>query len=176
MLTEEPAMSERVYNVLFLCTGNSARSILAEGILNKLGEGRFRAFSAGSQPKGEVHPFALQLLQARGTDTSFARSKNWEEFAVDGAPEMDFVFTVCDNAAGEACPVWPGHPMTAHWGIPDPAAAEGTEAERHFAFAEAWRMLSSRISVLLSLPMDTIDRKTLKSRLEEIGRTSDEHA
>ena len=138
-------MSARVYNVLFLCTGNSARSILAEAILTKLGGDRFRAFSAGSQPKGEVHPYALQLLERLHVDTGFARSKSWEEFAGEGAPEMDFIFTVCDNAAGESCPVWPGHPMTAHWGVPDPAAAEGTEAERHFAFAEAWRMLSARI-------------------------------
>lgn len=163
-------MVERVYNVLFLCTGNSARSILAEAILNKLGEGRFRAYSAGSQPKSEPHPYALQLLRGRGIDTGFARSKNWDEFAVEGAPAMDFIFTVCDSAAGEACPVWPGHPMTAHWGIPDPAAAEGTEAERHLAFAEAWRMLSARISLLLNLPMETIDRMALKARLNEIGR------
>lgn len=163
-------MSNRSYNVLFLCTGNSARSILAEAILNKLGEGRFRAYSAGSFPKGEVHPFALQLLQNQGIDTAFARSKNWDEFAQQGAPEMDFIFTVCDSAAGEACPVWPGHPMTAHWGISDPAAAQGTEAERRFAFAEAWRMLQTRISLFVSLPVDTIDRMALKSRLADIGR------
>lgn len=166
-------MSARVYNVLFLCTGNSARSILAEAILTKLGGGRFRAFSAGSQPKGEVHPYALQLLERLHVDTGFARSKSWEEFAGEGAPEMDFIFTVCDNAAGESCPVWPGHPMTAHWGVPDPAAAEGTEAERHFAFAEAWRMLSARISIFLSLPIATIDRLALKARLDAIGRTDD---
>ncbi|MCG6114140.1 MAG: arsenate reductase ArsC [Mesorhizobium sp.] len=169
-------MSTRVYNVLFLCTGNSARSILAEAILTKLGDGRFRAFSAGSQPKGEVHPYALQLLERLHVDTGFARSKSWEEFAADGAPEMDFIFTVCDNAAGESCPVWPGHPMTAHWGVPDPAAAEGTEAERHFAFAEAWRMLSARISIFLNLPIGTIDRLALKARLDAIGRTDDRAA
>ena len=167
-------MSERVYNVLFLCTGNSARSLLAAAILNKLGGGRFKAFSAGSYPKGEVHPFAQHLLQSQGIDTSFARSKSWDEFAEDGAPEMDFVFTVCDSAAGESCPVWPGHPMTAHWGIPDPAAAQGTDAERRFAFAEAWRMLSARISLFLSLPLATIDRMALKSRLAEIGRNDDD--
>ncbi len=166
-------MADRIYNVLFLCTGNSARSILAEAILDKFGEGRFRAFSAGSQPKGEVHPFALQLLRAQGVDTSFARSKSWDEFAAPGAPVMDFVFTVCDNAAGESCPVWPGQPMTAHWGIPDPAAAEGTEAERHFAFAEAWRMLASRISIFLNLPLATIERMALQTRLDEIGRSFD---
>lgn len=167
-------MSERVYNVLFLCTGNSARSILAEAILNKLGEGRFKAFSAGSYPKGEVHPFALHLLQGRGIDTGFARSKSWDEFAKEGAPQMDFIFTVCDSAAGESCPVWPGHPMTAHWGIPDPATAQGTDAERRFAFAEAWRMLSARISLFLSLPLATIDRMALTSRLAEIGRIDDD--
>lgn len=167
-------MSERVYNILFLCTGNSARSILAEAILNKLGNGRFLAFSAGSQPKGAPHPYALQLLQNQGIDTAFARSKSWEEFATEGAPAMDFIFTVCDSAAGEACPVWPGHPMTAHWGIPDPAAVEGTDAEKRFAFAEAWRMLSARISLFLNLPLATIDRMALTSRLAEIGRIEDD--
>jgi protein-tyrosine-phosphatase len=163
-------MSETPYNVLFLCTGNSARSILAEAILNRVGQGRFKAFSAGSQPKGEVHPFALDLLRSLNHDTSFARSKSWEEFAVPGAPEMNFVFTVCDNAANESCPVWPGQPMTAHWGIRDPAAAEGTDAEKHFAFADAYRMLNSRISIFTSLPMKTLDRLALQKRLDEIGR------
>jgi protein-tyrosine-phosphatase len=163
-------MSDQVYNVLFLCTGNSARSILAEAILNRVGQGRFRAFSAGSQPKGEVHPFALQLLKSANHDIAFARSKNWEEFAVPGAPEMHFVFTVCDNAANEACPVWPGQPMTAHWGVPDPAAAEGTEAERHLAFADTYRMLNNRISIFTSLPLASLDRLALQSRLDEIGR------
>jgi protein-tyrosine-phosphatase len=162
-------MSDQVFNVLFLCTGNSARSILAEAILNRVGQGRFKAFSAGSQPKGEVHPYALQLLKSLNHDTSFARSKSWEEFAVPGAPEMNFVFTVCDNAANEACPVWPGQPMTAHWGVPDPAAAEGTEAEKHLAFADAYRMLNNRISIFTSLPMQTLDKLALQKRLNEIG-------
>ena len=162
-------MHARSFNVLFLCTGNSARSILAEAILNRIGQGRFKAYSAGSQPKGEVHPYALDLLKSLNHDTSFARSKNWEEFAGPGAPEMSFVFTVCDNAANEACPVWPGQPMTAHWGIPDPAAAEGTEAERRLAFADAYRMLGARISIFTNLPMDTLDRLALQKRLDEIG-------
>ncbi len=162
-------MSDQVFNVLFLCTGNSARSILAEAILNRVGQGRFKAFSAGSQPKGEVHPYALRLLKSLNHDTSFARSKSWEEFAVPGAPEMNFVFTVCDNAANEACPVWPGQPMTAHWGVPDPAAAEGTEAEKHLAFADTYRMLNNRISIFTSLPMQTLDKLALQKRLNEIG-------
>jgi protein-tyrosine-phosphatase len=162
-------MSDQVFNVLFLCTGNSARSILAEAILNRVGQGRFKAFSAGSQPKGEVHPYALQLLKSLNHDTSFARSKSWEEFAAPGAPEMNFVFTVCDNAANEACPVWPGQPMTAHWGVPDPAAAEGTEAEKHLAFADTYRMLNNRISIFTSLPMQTLDKLALQKRLDEIG-------
>jgi len=164
-------MTDRIYNVLFLCTGNSARSILAEAILNRLGVGKFRAYSAGSQPKGQVHPFALQLLKTLNHDTAFARSKSWEEFAAPGAPEMDFVFTVCDNAANESCPVWPGQPMTAHWSVPDPAAAEGTDAERHLAFAEAYRMLNNRISIFVSLPVDLVDRLALQKRLDEIGRS-----
>ena len=163
-------MSDQPLNVLFLCTGNSARSILAEAILNREGRGRFKAYSAGSQPKGEVHPYALQLLKSLNHDTSFARSKSWEEFAAPGAPEMNFVFTVCDNAANEACPVWPGQPMTAHWGVPDPAAVEGTEAEKHLAFADAYRMLNNRISIFTSLPMNTLDRLALQRRLDEIGR------
>jgi protein-tyrosine-phosphatase len=146
------------YNVLFLCTGNSARSILAEAILRNLGAGCFNAFSAGSHPKGEVHPFAIELLRNLKQDTSFARSKSWNEFATPGSPKMDFVFTVCDSAASESCPVWPGQPMTAHWGIPDPAAAEGTDAEKHLAFADAYRQLSNRISAFLSLPLASIDR------------------
>ncbi|MQX09602.1 arsenate reductase ArsC [Sinorhizobium fredii] len=163
-------MSDRPYNVLFLCTGNSARSILAEAILNRLGQGKFKAYSAGSQPKGEVHPYALQLLKTLNHDTGFARPKSWEEFAVPGAPQMDFVFTVCDNAANEACPVWPGQPMTAHWGVPDPAAAEGTEAEKHFAFDDTYRMLNNRISIFISLPMTSLDKLALQRRLNEIGR------
>jgi protein-tyrosine-phosphatase len=163
-------MNERVYNVLFLCTGNSARSILAEAILTQLGGGRFRAFSAGSHPKGEVHPYALELLQKLNHDTSFARSKSWEEFAAPGAPQMDFIFTVCDQAAGETCPVWPGNPMTAHWGVPDPAAVDGTEAEKRFAFVDAYRMLQNRISVFTSLPLQALDRLALHKRLKEIGQ------
>jgi len=163
-------MIEDVYNVLFLCTGNSARSILAECILNREGKGRFRAFSAGSQPKGQVHPFAIELLKKLNHPTAGLRSKNWEEFAAPGAPVMDFVFTVCDNAANEVCPVWPGQPMTAHWGVPDPAAAEGTEAERHLAFADAYRMLLNRISIFTSLPMRSLDRLAIQKRLDEIGR------
>ena len=163
-------MSDEIFNVLFLCTGNSARSILAEAILNRVGAGRFKAFSAGSQPKGKVHPYALQLLKSLNHDTSFARSKSWEEFAVPGAPEINFVFTVCDNAAMEACPVWPGQPISAHWGVPDPAAVDGTEAEKHLAFAEAYRMLDNRISIFVNLPMKTIGKLALQARLHEIGR------
>ncbi|WP_186389098.1 arsenate reductase ArsC [Stappia sp. TSB10P1A] len=163
-------MSDRVFNVLFLCTGNSARSILAEAILNREGMGRFKAFSAGSQPKGEVHPQALALLEKLNHDTGFARSKSWEEFAQPGAPVMDFVFTVCDNAAGEACPVWPGQPMTAHWGVPDPAAVEGTAIDQALAFADTYRMLATRISIFTALPLASLDRMTLQSRLGEIGR------
>lgn len=158
-----------VYNVLFLCTGNSARSILAESILTQEGKGRFSAFSAGSQPKGEVHPMSLQLLQKLGHDTAFARSKSWDEFAVPGAPKMDFVFTVCDSAAAEACPVWPGQPMTAHWGVADPAAATGSEADRMLAFAEAFRMLRNRISIFANLPLDTLDQMSLQQKLKDIG-------
>lgn len=163
-------MSDQIFNVLFLCTGNSARSILAEAILNRVGQGCFRAYSAGSQPKGEVHPFAIELLRGVNHDTSFARSKSWEEFATDDSPVMDFVFTVCDNAANEACPVWPGQPMTAHWGVPDPAAAEGTDAEKHLAFAETYGMLNNRISIFTSLPLASLDRLTLQGRLRDIGR------
>ena len=163
-------MSEPIYNVLFLCTGNSARSILAEAIMNRAGAGRFRAFSAGSNPKGEVHPLSIALLKRLNYDTAFARSKNWDEFAEPGSPKLDFVFTVCDNAAGEACPVWPGQPMTAHWGIPDPAAATGTEPEKALAFADAYRMLENRISIFTSLPLASIDKLTLQKRLDAIGK------
>jgi arsenate reductase len=158
------------YNVLFLCTGNSARSILAEAILNDIGEDRFSAFSAGSQPKGAVHPMALDLLRGLGLPTSGLRSKSWEEFAIAGAPVMDFIFTVCDNAAGEACPVWPGRPMTAHWGVPDPAAVEGSEVERRRAFRQAHAALENRIRLFASLPLQSIDRLSLQSRLDVIGR------
>ncbi|HCO56386.1 arsenate reductase ArsC [Pelagibacterium nitratireducens] len=166
-------MTDTPYSVLFLCTGNSARSIIAEALLNRDGKGRFKAWSAGSKPKGEVHPFTLDLLNNLGIDTQFARSKSWDEFAEPGAPEFDFIFTVCDDAANEPCPVWPGHPMTAHWGIADPAAAEGTDAEKHYAFAEAARHLGTRISLLLNLPIASLDRLALKSKLDSIGKTRD---
>lgn len=162
-------MAEPTYNVLFLCTGNSARSILAEAVLNRAGRGRFRAFSAGSQPRGEVHPYALDLLTKLDYPTDALRSKSWDEFAAAGAPTLDFVFTVCDNAASETCPIWPGQPMSAHWGIPDPAAAQGTEAERRLAFAEAYRMMSNRIAAFISLPLASLDRLSLKNRLDTIG-------
>ena len=163
-------MPERVFNVLFLCTGNTARSILSEAILNKDGNGRFRGYSAGSQPKGMVNPIALRLLQRLEYSTAGLRSKSWEEFAKPGAPVMDFVFTVCDNAAGEACPVWPGRPMTAHWGIEDPAAVEGSDAEKQAAFIEAHRLLKNRIDAFISLPLKSIDALALGPKLREIGR------
>ncbi|MEM5500709.1 arsenate reductase ArsC [Ahrensia kielensis] len=164
-------MSDQVYNVLFLCTGNSARSILAEAIMNRVGQGRFKAYSAGSQPKGEVHPKALALLKNLNYNTDFARSKDWTEFANPDSPKMDFVFTVCDNAAGEACPVWPGQPMTAHWGIPDPAAATGTEAEIALAFDDAYRMMNARLSIFTALPLSGLDKLSLQNRLNEIGKS-----
>jgi arsenate reductase (thioredoxin) len=158
------------FNVLFLCTGNSARSIMAEAILNKLGTGKFRAYSAGSQPKGRVNPRTVELLQSLGYDTSEFRSKGWNEFAKPGAPSLDFVFTVCDNAAGETCPVWPGQPMTAHWGVPDPAEARGSTAEIALAFKDAYRMLHQRIGVFTALPIRSLDHLSLQQRLKEIGR------
>jgi len=167
-------MSNRIYNVLFLCTGNSARSILAEAILNRQGDGRFRAFSAGSFPKGQVHPVALHVLGTLGYETGGFRSKSWDEFAGPDAPVIDFVFTVCDNAAGEVCPIWPGHPMTAHWGIPDPAAVEGADGVVHAAFFDAYRMLKNRIDLFVALPLATIDRMSLQSRLDGIGREADQ--
>jgi arsenate reductase len=166
-------MTEKIYNVLFLCTGNSARSIVAECVLNRLGRGRFRAYSAGSFPKGNVHPYALDLLRRRDFETKDLRSKSWEEFARSDAPQLDFVFTVCDNAADEVCPVWPGQPMTAHWGIPDPAAVEGNEAQKHLAFADTLRMLTNRIGVFVNLPLASIDRLSLRGKLQEIGATKD---
>lgn len=166
-------MTDRPYNVLFLCTGNSARSIIAEALVNQMGKGRFRGFSAGSFPKGEVHPAALKVLETADLPTAGLRSKSWDEFAVPGAPEMHFIFTVCDNAANETCPIWPGHPMTAHWGVADPAAAEGSEAERQVAFLDTVRMLRNRISLFLALPIAEIDSLALHSRLAEIGRTDD---
>ena len=159
------------YNVLFLCTGNSARSIIAEAILNRAGRGRFNAFSAGSQPKGKINPRTLDLLRKFNYDVSTLRSKSWSEFAKPGAPDLDFVFTVCDNAAGESCPLWPGQPITAHWGIPDPVAASGTEAEIALAFKDAYRMLNRRIDLFLALPIEKLDRLVLTTRLREIGRS-----
>lgn len=163
-------MTARPYNALFLCTGNSARSILAEAFLNFRGRGQFRAFSAGSHPTERVNPLALELLERCGVPAEGARSKSWDEFARPGAPELDFVFTVCDNAVGEVCPVWPGHPMTAHWGVPDPAAVQGSETEQMRAFEEAFRILERRIGILISLPIASLDRLSLRERLREIGR------
>jgi arsenate reductase len=163
-------MSEPRYNVLFLCTKNSARSIIGEAILNKIGEGRFQAFSAGSHPGGEVNPRARALLERLGYDVSEARSKSWDEFAKPGAPELDFVFTVCDDAAGEECPVWPGQPMTAHWGIPDPGKASGTAAEIALTYDDAYRMLMQRISIFTALPIASLDRLALGRKLVEIGK------
>jgi protein-tyrosine-phosphatase len=163
----------RPYNVLFLCTGNSARSILAEALINHWGRGHFRGMSAGSYPKGAVHPMALKLLQHLNFPTEGLRSKSWDEFAVPGAPPLDFVFTVCDNAAGEVCPIWPGQPMTAHWGVPDPAAVEGTELEQMNAFRETFRTLENRIRVFTSLPLASIERIKLKQHLDEIGKSTD---
>jgi arsenate reductase (thioredoxin) len=164
---------ERTYNALFLCTGNSARSILAEAILNRAGHGRFRAYSAGSFPKGRVHPMALDLLRARRYETNGLRSKSWNEFAKVGAQPLDFVFTVCDNAAGEVCPTWPGQPMTAHWGIADPAAVEGPPDVQRRAFDRAYQELARRIDLFLALPLASIDRMSLRHRLDEIGKTAD---
>jgi protein-tyrosine-phosphatase len=172
-------MSERPYNVLFLCTGNSARSILAEAILNREGKGRFRAFSAGSHPKGEVNPHALRLLEQLQHPIADLRSKPWDEFSKatnPDAPDLDFVFTVCDNAAGEVCPVWPGQPITAHWGVPDPAAATGSDAQVAVAFAEAYRQLANRIRLFLALPLQSHDRMSLQRRLKDIGQGAAEPA
>jgi protein-tyrosine-phosphatase len=164
------AVANQPFNVLFLCTGNSARSITAEAILNRLGAGKFRAYSAGSQPKGQVHPETIRLLQGLGYDTSGFRSKSWNEFAKPGAPLLDFAFTVCDNAAGETCPVWPGQPMTAHWGIPDPAAAKGNPAEVAMAFKDAYRMLYQRIGIFTALPLHSLNQLSLQVKLREIGQ------
>lgn len=162
-------MSEKIYNVLFLCTGNTARSILAEGILARDGHGKFRAYSAGSQPKGMVNPFAIKVLQNFGYSTEGLSSKSWDVFASSDAPKMDFVFTVCDNAAGETCPLWPGQPMTAHWGIEDPASVEGTDLDKERAFIEAFRFMRNRIQAFISLPMSAIDKMALKQELSTIG-------
>jgi arsenate reductase len=162
-------MEQRPYNVLFICTGNSARSLMAESVLNQLGGRRFRAYSAGSQPAGQPHPMTLELLQRNRYDTASLRSKSWDEFAQAGAPEMDFVLTVCDKAAGEVCPVWPGQPISAHWGVEDPAAATGTEAQRRQAFSDALLVLSRRIAIFLALPLDKLDRLALQKELGRIG-------
>jgi len=163
-------MTERPYNVLFLCTGNSARSIIAEALINQWGRDKFRGFSAGSHPKGAVHPIALQLLKKMNLPTEGLRSKSWDEFAAQGAPALDFVFTVCDSAAGEACPYWPGQPMTAHWGVADPAAVEGSETEKWVAFRDTFRMLDNRIKIFTSLPLASFDRMKLQERLDAIGK------
>jgi protein-tyrosine-phosphatase len=162
-------MADQQFNVLFLCTGNSARSIIAEAILNKAGGGRFRGYSAGSHPKGKVHPETMRLLQSLGYDTSGFRSKSWDEFTAE--PKFDFVFTVCDNAAAEACPLWPGQPMTAHWGVPDPAQATGSPVEIALAFKDTYRMLNQRIGIFTSLPLRALDKMTLQTKLKEIGRS-----
>jgi len=160
-------------NVLFLCTGNSARSIMAECIANRLGLGKFKAYSAGSQPRGEVNPHALAILRKTNFDVSKLRSKSWDELAKPGAPKLDFVFTVCDDAANEVCPIWPGQPMTAHWGLPDPAAVEGSEAEKAIAFADCFRMLHQRIDIFVNLPFDKLSKLSLQKHLEDIGKTQD---
>ena len=169
-------MTERPYNVLFLCTGNSARSIMAEAILNRAGAGKFKAYSAGSHPKGEVHPRTIQLLKRINYTTDNFRSKPWDEFAVPDAPQLDFVFTVCDNAANEVCPAWPGQPMTAHWGVHDPAAATGTEQEIAHSFRDAFLILQRRIELFANLPVRSLDRLSLQKRLDEIGKTNAEKA
>jgi|SRR5579863_1301693 arsenate reductase len=165
-------MSDRPFNVLFLCSGNSARSIIGEAIVNRDGRGAFRGYSAGSMPKGEVNPRTVALLAKLGYPVEDLRSKSWDEFAAPGAPPLDFVFTVCDDAAGEVCPAWPGHPMTAHWGIPDPAASTGSDAEIALAFSEAYRVLNNRITLFMSLPLVSLDRLSLQHKLDQIGRAS----
>jgi arsenate reductase len=164
-------MQSGIYNILFLCTGNSARSVMAEAILNRVGQGRFRAFSAGSHPTGKVNPFALEQIERAGLSSDGFRSKSWDEFAQPGAPAMDFVFTVCSDAAGEVCPIWPGHPMTAHWGVDDPARQDGTDADKRRAFALGFAQLSHRIRTFVSLPIDRLDQRSLKKSLEAIGRS-----
>ena len=169
-------MSEQVYNVLFLCTGNSARSVMAECILNRIGRGKFRAFSAGSHPSGKVHPVTLELLKRLNYRTDELRSKSWDEFARPGAPRMDFVFTVCDSAAGEVCPIWPGQPMTAHWPFPDPVAFVGPDAEKRIHFAQVYGMIERRLSIFVNLPLASLDRLALKKRLDDIGQREPEPA
>ena len=163
-------MTDKTFNVLFLCTGNSARSIIAEAILNRVGQGKFKAYSAGSHPKGEVHPYTIQLLKTLNYNTDFARSKNWDEFAAPGAPQMDFVFTVCDSAAAEACPVWPGQPMSAHWGIEDPSHVSGPEFARESAFRQAFRYMKNRIGIFINLPIRSLDRLSLQTKVTDIGQ------
>ena len=163
-------MTDRVYNVLFLCTGNSARSVIAEAVMNREGAGRFVAYSAGSMPTGQLNPYALELLSNNNFPVGELRSKSWDEFAEPGSPEMDFVFTVCDNAANEVCPIWPGKPLSAHWGVPDPAAVEGSEAVKRAAFAETMRQMTNRISIFVNLPIQSLDSMTLKAKLNEIGK------
>ncbi len=164
-------MNDRIFNVLFLCTGNSARSILAESLLNYMGKGRFRTYSAGSHPTGQVNPFVLDLLTEQGMPVDGLRSKSWDEFATPVAPALDFVFTVCDNAAGEVCPVWPGQPMTAHWGIEDPTAVEGSDIPKREAVSSAYRLLSRRIALFISLPIHSLNGLSLQKQLDDIGRT-----
>ena len=164
-------MADKAVNVLFLCTGNTARSIMAEVLLNAMGKGRFRAYSAGSHPKGQVHPLTLELIGKNYLPVGDLRSKSWDEFAKPDAPQMDFIFTVCDNAAGEACPVWPGHPMTAHWGVPDPAAVEGAIDEKRKAFFKAYNQLGNRVSLFVNLQLANLDRTALRARLNDIGKT-----
>ena len=171
MKKELQVVNNQPLNVLFLCTGNSARSIMAEVVLNRFGRGKFRAFSAGSQPAGKLNPFALKVLRMANYDTSHLRSKAWDEFAAPDAPKLDFVFTVCDNAAKEVCPIWPGQPMTAHWGLPDPARAKGSDAERQLVFADTLRMLSNRIGVLVALPLEKLSKLSLQKQLDEIGKS-----
>jgi arsenate reductase len=170
-------MADRPYNVLFLCTGNSARSIIAEAIANRIGGDKLKAYSAGSMPTGQVNPFALSMLERLGHDVSAARSKGWEEFSRAGnpdAPELDFVFTVCDNAAGEVCPIWPGQPMTAHWGVPDPAAVEGSDAQKALAFADTFKVLNTRITLFANLPIASLDKMSLQQKLGDIGKAQSE--
>jgi arsenate reductase (thioredoxin) len=161
----------RPYNVLFLCTHNSARSVIAECIMHRIGSGKFHAYSAGSRPSGQIHPLAINLLKKLNYDTTGLRSKSWEEFTGPDAPELDFVFTVCDDAANEVCPVWPGQPMTAHWGLPDPSLVTGTEAERAFAFSDTYRMLNQRIGIFISLPLASLSKLSLQKHLDDIGRS-----
>lgn len=167
-------MNQRIFNVLFLCTHNSARSVIAECVMNSLGQGRFKGYSAGSQPSGRVNPYALEMLARLNYDISDLRSKSWDEFAAEGAPQMDFVFTVCDDAAEETCPYWPGQPMTAHWGLPDPSRMKGSEAEIRAAFADTHRMLYQRIGIFVNLPLASLDQLSLKAKLDEIGRSARE--